>query len=73
MLCGFPDEATDISYQEQMCISVRWVNSSYEIHEEPLGLVQLPDTKADTLFSVIIDVLLRCSLPLTLCRGQAYD
>ena len=67
------DEATDISHKEQMCVSSRWVNSSYEIHEEPLGLVQLPDTKAETLFSVITDVLLGCSLPITLCRHQAYD
>lgn len=67
------DEATDISHKEQMCLSIRWVNSSYEIHEEPLGLVQLPDTKAETLFSMITDIILRCSLPITLCRGQAYD
>ena len=67
------DEATDISHNEQMCISIRWVSSQYEIHEDPLGLVQLPDTKAETLFSVIKDVLIRCSLPIVLCRGQAYD
>ena len=56
-----------------MCIAVRWVDSSYSIHEAALGLVQLPDTKALTLFSVIKDCLLRCSLPITSCIGQAYD
>ena len=66
------DEATDISHNEQMCISIRWVVCWYEIHEDPLGLVQLPDTKAETLFSVIKDVLIRCSLPIVMCRGQAY-
>ena len=65
------DEASDISLNEQMCISVRWVNDS--MHEDPLGLVQLPDTKAETLFRVLKDVLIRCSLPIVLCRGQAYD
>ena len=64
------DETTDISHKEQMCVSIRWINSSYEIHEEPLGLVQLP---AETLISVITDILVRCSLPITLCRGLAYD
>ena len=44
------------------------------IHETALGLIQLPDTKAMTLFGIIKDVLLRCSLPITHCSiGQAYD
>ena len=67
------DEATDISHNEQMCIAIRWVDSSYDIHEAPLGLVQLPDTRALTLFNVIKDVLVRCSLPIERCIGQAYD
>ena len=56
-----------------MCISIWWVYCWYEIHEDPLGLIELPDTKAETLFSVIKDVLIRCSLPIVMCRGQAYD
>ena len=67
------DEASDISHNEYMNISVRWVDSDFDIHEDALGLVQLPDTKAATLFSVIKDVLIRCSLPISQCRGQAYD
>lgn len=67
------DEATDISHNKQLCIAICWVDSSYTIHETALGLVQLPDTKALTLFSVIKDVLVRCSLPISSCIGQAYD
>lgn len=67
------DEATDVAHNEVMCISVRWVDTHYDIHEDVLGLVQLPDTKSETLFSVIKDVLIRCTLPLCMCRGQAYD
>ena len=67
------DEASDISHNEQMCIAVHWVDSTYTINEAALGLVQLPDTKALTLFSVLKDVLLRCSLSVTSCVGQAYD
>ena len=44
------DEATDISHNEQVCIAVRWVDRSYNVHEAALGLVQLPDTKAATIF-----------------------
>ena len=67
------DEATDISHNEQMCIAIRWVDSDYSIHETALCLVQLPDTKALTLFGVIKDMLIRCSLPFSDCIGQAYD
>ena len=67
------DEATDISHSEQMCIAIRWVDCTYNIYEEALGLVQLPDIKALTLFSVIKDVLVRCSLPISNCIGQVYN
>ncbi len=66
------DEATDISHNAQICIAIRWVDSSYEVHEAAIGLLQLPDTKAFTLFSVVKDCLLRCSLPITNCIVQAY-
>ncbi len=49
------------------------MDSSYEVQEAAIGLLQLPDTKAFTLFSVVKDCLLRCSLPITNCIGQAYD
>ena len=67
------DEATDISHNEQMCIAIRWVDSSYTVHEAAIGLVQLPDTRALTLFKVIKDVLIRCSLLISSCVGQACD
>ena len=46
---------------------------SYNIQEAALGLVQLPDTKAMTIFNAIKDVLVRCCLPTSHCIGQAYD
>ena len=33
----------------------------------------LPNTTADTITSVIKDLLCRCDVPLSLCRGQDYD
>lgn len=39
----------DISRHEQMSLSNRWVDEGYAIHEDVLGLFQLPDTKAATI------------------------
>ena len=67
------DEATDYSHNEQLSLSIRWVDSHYTIHEDTLGLVQLENMKANTLYSIIKDILIRCSLPIAQCRGQAFD
>ena len=67
------DEASDASHKEQFNLSVRWVDNSYAVHEDPLGLVCLPDTTAATLFAVVKDILIRCILPMEMCRGQALD
>lgn len=67
------DEATDVSNNEQFNISIRWVDEEYTISEESIGLMQLPDTFADSVVVVIKDVLRRCNLPLVMCRSQAYD
>ena len=67
------DEGTDVAHNEQVCVAVRWIDGSYNIHEAALGLVQLPDTKALTIFGAIKDVLIRCGLQISCCIGQAYD
>ena len=67
------DEATDVAHNEQMSVSVRWVDNCYNINERTLGLIQLPNTKAETIFQAEKYVLIRCSLPISQCRGQAYD
>jgi len=67
------DEATDVAYNEQFNLSVRYVNDDYEIREDSLGLFSLPNTTADTLSVVLKDLLTCCNLPLSLCRGQAYN
>ena len=66
------DEATN--NHEQLNLSIRrWVCDDYEISADPVGLYVLPNTKAETLYLVITDIFTRCSLPLDMCRGQAYD
>ena len=67
------DEATDISHKEQLTLCVRWVDMELTIHEDPLKLVHVPKTDANTLTSVVKDCLIRFSLPISQCRGQAYD
>ena len=61
------DEAIDVSRNEQMSLFIRWTDDSYQIYEKPIGIVQLPDTKVQTIYSVIKDLLIRCSLPLSQC------
>ncbi len=67
------DEATDISHNGQLSLSIRWVDSHYTIHKYSLGIIQLENTKASTIYSVIGDILIHCSLPITQWRGQAFD
>ena len=61
------DEATDINQAEQLNVSIHWVDNNHCGHEDPIGLFQVPDTKAETLFKVIKDLLIHCDLPLALC------
>ncbi len=67
------DEATDVANREQLNLSIRWVSSEYEVSEDPVGLYCLPDTKSDTLYKVVTDILIRCTIPLSFCRGQTFD
>lgn len=57
------DEATDICNTEQLNLSIRWVSDDYKAHEDSIAFFRVPDTKSETLFSVIKDLLIRCNLP----------
>lgn len=67
------DEATDVNRCGQMCVCIRWVNDEYEVSEDLIGLMQVPQTDSSTLFGALRDVCIRCMLPFVKCRGQAYD
>ena len=45
----------------------------YEVFEDTGGLFRVPNTKAETLFMMIKDLLTRYNLTFSLCRGQDYD
>ena len=67
------DETTDVSHKEQLCIAIRWVDNLFQINKMPLELINVPKTDADTITHLIKDFLIRMSLPIGKCRGQAYD
>ena len=67
------DEANDIGHKEQLVVCIRWVDDNFDIHEDPIELINVPQTDARTLTACIKDCLLRCCLPISQCRGQAYD
>ena len=64
------DEYTDISNKEQLTICIGWIDKHLEIH---VGFFNIPDIGAETIVSVIKDVLLEVQLSLAYCRGQCYD
>ena len=67
------DETRDISSKEQLTVTIRWVSDTYEVQEDLIITIHVPSTTASTLTATIKDVLIRCILPLSNCRGQAYD
>ena len=67
------DETRDISGKEQLALSVRWVNGSYEIFEDLIGLIEVEKTDAVSLVSTIKGALTSVGLSLSSCCGQAYD
>ena len=67
------DEATDVVNTEQLTLTIRRVRSDYRVQDDSVGLFRVPNTRAETLFMVIKDLLIRCGFHLASCRGQAYD
>ena len=67
------DEYTDTSNKEQLTICIRWIDKHQEVSEDFLGFFNIPGTGAETIVSVIKDVLLKLQLSLAYCRGQCYD
>ena len=49
------------------------MDNSFQIHETPLELIQVPKTNSETLAIVVQGCLIRLTLPIGQCRGQAFD
>lgn len=63
------DESTDVAHKEQLCITIRWVDKSFDMYETP---VNVPQTDSETLTTVIKDSLIHLGLLIGQCREQAY-
>lgn len=62
------DEATDVFYNEQMLLVDRSQLQHSGIHPRPHSTA---NTKAETIYLAIKDILIRTVLPINQCRGQA--
>ena len=51
------DEATDVCNSAQLNLSIRSVNNKYEVLGDTVGLFRVPNTKVETLLTVIKDLL----------------
>ena len=61
------DKATDVSHNEQLCVAIRWVDSSMLIHETAVELIHVPKTDASTIAGIIKDGMLHLALPISQC------
>ena len=52
---------------------LRWVDEKHLVHEDFVGLYEVPCIQASTFVHVVKDTLLRLNLTLTKVRGQCYD
>ena len=67
------DEMTDVSNKEQVIIVLRWVDGSFTLHEDFIGLYAVETIQASTLLQILKDVLLRLNLSVNKTCGQCYD
>ena len=58
------NEVIDCSNKE-FIICFRWVDKGFDIHEDFIGIYNVDNIKADTLVTVIKDVLIRLNIPLS--------
>ena len=65
------NEVTDCSNKEQC--RFKWVDKGFNTHEDFIGSYNVDNIKADTLVTVIKDVLIRLNIPLSNARDQCYD
>ena len=67
------DETSDMSRTEQVSICIRIVPDIFNVKEIFLGFYATSNTKSETLFKIVEDLLMRCGLKFENLRGQCYD
>ena len=61
---------SDISGKQQLSISLRWVDETFAVQEDFIGLYEMDGASADDISKMIEDTFLRLGLPITHLRGQ---
>ncbi|XP_008181768.1 zinc finger MYM-type protein 1-like [Acyrthosiphon pisum] len=67
------DETQDLSRHEQVSFIIRFVDDSFQIHEQFLGFYKTSHTDSETLANLIKKVLSDSGLDIQNLRGQCYD
>ena len=67
------DETPDVSRKEQISICFTVVSLELVSTEYFMGFYTTVSTKAETLFEIMKDILIRFQLPLNKLRGQCYE
>ena len=67
------DETTDVSNTSQAVVVLRYVTDTFDVHEEFIGMYQVPSTNAETLVATAKLALKDVNLRITKLRGQCYD
>ena len=67
------DETTDMSNTSQAVVVLRYVTDAFDVHEEFIGMYQVPSTNAETLVATVKLALKDVNLPITKLCGQCYD
>ena len=67
------DETIDSSNNEQLVLCHRWVDHSFEAHENFMGIHAVENIRSDTLVAVLKDIRINLNIPLLNVRSQCYD
>ena len=68
------DETADVSKKEQLVICIRWVDDSFVMHEDFIGMHPLERTNAVQVVAILKNVpLVRINVNIQRARGLCYD
>lgn len=58
------DGTQDVTGKEQECVCIRHVDLDLSVREDFIGLYELPDTRGETMASMVQNVFIRVLLPI---------
>ena len=67
------DRTTDVSNTSQAVLVLRYVTDAFDVHEEFIGIYQVPSTNAETLVATAKLALNDVNIPITKLCGQCSD